>query len=283
MDSIKKIARAKVNIALDVLGKRKNGYHDVSMIMHTIELFDELSFQKNKTGKATMQSSDPTIPEDERNLIIKAANLFMKSYGICEGVHISLEKRIPHAAGLGGGSADAAETFLALNELFEVHASIEELMNLGVNIGADVPFCILGGTALAEGIGEILTKVPALPSCKIVLVKPSTAVSTAEVYRAYDEVKDVKHPNILEMMAALKEQDLKKICASMGNVLEEVTIHKYPELKLYKEEMIKHGALGAMMSGSGPTIFGIFDQEKKALEAVSFFENLTGIEKVVIT
>ncbi len=282
MDFIEKKAKAKINIGLDVLGKFENGYHDVKMIMHTVNLADTLSFRKNNTGKATMCSSDKTIPEDERNLIMKATNLFRNTYGVTEGVHIELEKRIPHAAGLGGGSADAATTLLALNELFQLHASQDELFEIGVKIGADVPFCIMGGTALAEGIGEKLTPLQPLPTCAIVLVKPKISVSTARVYQSFDLQEIDQHPDIDGIIKALEKQNLREICVRLGNVLESVTIHDFPELKTYKDYMKKQGALGSLMSGSGPTIFGIFENRMDAERVVRYFEQQPEIASVNI-
>jgi 4-diphosphocytidyl-2-C-methyl-D-erythritol kinase len=283
LDFIEKKAKAKINIGLDILGKFANGYHEVKMIMHTVNLADTLSFQKNNTGKATMCSSDKTIPEDERNLIVKAANLFRNTYEVTEGVHIELEKRIPHAAGLGGGSADAATTLLALNELFQIHASQDELFKLGVKIGADVPFCIMGGTALAEGIGEKLTPIQPLPICTIVLVKPKISVSTAHVYQSFDLQEMKQHPDIDGIIKALEKQNLHEICVRLGNVLETVTIQEFPKLKTYKEYMKKQGALGSLMSGSGPTIFGIFENRMDAERVAHYFKQQPEIASVNIT
>lgn len=283
MDFLEKKANAKINIGLDILRKRTDGYHEVKMIMQTINLADTLFFSKNKTGKATMASSDKTIPEDERNLIIKAANLFMETYQINEGVHIELEKRIPHAAGLGGGSADAAATFLALNEMFYVQAPMEELKKLGLKIGADVPFCMVGGTILAEGIGEKLTPLNPLPPCRILLVKPEIEVSTAKVYQAFNFNLITKHPDIQGMIEELKKENLKGIASRLENVLEAVTIKEYPVLKKYKEYMIKNGALGALMSGSGPTIFGIYENPIEAEKVAMYFRRLKGIASVEVT
>lgn len=282
MEQIVKQAYAKINIGLDVLRRLENGYHEVRMIMHTVNLSDELVFEKNDSGVATMTSTDQTIPTDNRNLIIKAANLFMKTYQIKEGVYIKLDKRIPHAAGLGGGSADAAVTFLALNEMFEVGASLEELQKLGVQIGADVPFCMMGGTALAEGIGEKLTKLQDLPTCTVLLVKPKIAVSTAHVYQTLDAKNIEEHPDMQGMLDALRLQNLEEICIKMGNVLELVTVDEYPKLKEYKEKMMEYGALGSMMSGSGPTIFGIYENEDKAKEAAGYFREKVEIASVEI-
>lgn len=282
MKYITKQAYAKINIGLDVLRRLENGYHEVQMIMHSVKLSDELNFEKNGSGKATMTSTDKTIPEDGRNLIIKAANLFMETYQIKDGVHIELNKRIPHAAGLGGGSADAAVTFLALNEIFEVDASLEELQKLGVKIGADVPYCMMGGTALAEGIGEKLSKLPDLPECTVLLVKPKIAVSTPHVYQTLDATNIQNHPDMQGMLDALERQDLKGICKKLGNVLELVTVAEYPKLQEYKEKMMEYGALGSLMSGSGPTVFGIYETKEEAEIAAKYFKEQTEIANVEI-
>jgi len=283
VDFLEKEAKAKINIGLDVCGKLENGYHEVKMVMQTVHLSDMITFQKNKTGKVSMCSSDKTIPEDNRNLMIKAANLFMKTYKIKEGIHMELEKKIPHAAGLGGGSADAATTLLACNELFSVQASLAELKKIGVMIGADVPFCIMGGTALAEGIGEKLTVLSPLPACTILLVKPQISISTAHVYQSFDQIEVSKHPDIGGIMQALEKQDLKGVCDRLGNVLEEVTISEFPKLKEYKDYMKKHGALGALMSGSGPTIFGIYEDGTDAKKVAEYFKKQSEIASVNIT
>lgn len=255
-------AYAKVNIGLDVIRKRPDGYHEVRMIMQTVSIHDTLTFEKTAQDfKLAIAGSN--LPTDDNNLIIKAAKLFMNTYGIEGGVSITLEKRIPVAAGMAGGSTDAAAVFLGLRDLFEVEADDEELKTLSVKIGADVPYCIMGGTALAEGIGEKLTRLKDVPKAWLLIAKPDVDVSTAFVYGNL-KIDTVKiHPDIDAQLKAIEESDIYTLCEKMGNVLETVTIPAHPIIEQIKDDMKEAGALNALMSGSGPTVFGVFDDCNK--------------------
>lgn len=264
MEQIIMKAYAKVNLALDVLGRRENGYHDLRMVMQTVDLYDLLTFTPTDEPGVILTSNVSNLPIDGRNLICKAAALIMERYGVQTGVLIHLEKRIPMAAGMAGGSTDAAATLIALNELFRLGLSKDELCALGVQIGADVPYCILGGTALAEGIGEILTPLPRVPACPLVITKPDFGVSTKEVYENLDLNLLEKHPDVDFMIQAIKDGDLKQMASYMRNDLESVTESRYPEIAAIKERMLAAGAFASMMSGSGPTVFCLCENEEIA-------------------
>jgi len=264
-------AYGKINISLDVVGKREDGYHLLKMIMQNVDLYDSLSFQKCNKG-INISCNKPYIPTDEKNLVYKAAKLFMDTYNISEGINIYLKKNIPVAAGMAGGSADAAAVFKALREVFGIEVDDSELMDLGVKIGADVPYCIMGGTALCEGIGDIITPLAPFKNQILVLVKPNFGVSTKEVYKNLDTSKIFKHPDTDALIKAMKEEKLEDVCSGMKNLLENVTLRKYPVLKRIKEDMIRMGAMGAMMSGSGPTIFAFFDDMLKAQRCYDKFK-----------
>jgi len=256
-------AYGKINISLDIVGKREDGYHLLKMIMQNVDLYDSMSFQKCNKG-INISCNKPYIPTDDKNLVYKAAELFMDTYDIHEGINIYLKKNIPVAAGMAGGSADAAAVFKALNQVFEVNTGDNELMDLGVKIGADVPYCIIGGTAMCEGIGEIITPLTPFKNHILVLVKPNFGVSTKEVFKNLDINKIFKHPDTDAIIKAMEQEKLENVCKNMKNLLENVTLRKYPVLKRIKEDMVKMGAIGAMMSGSGPTIFAFFDDMLKA-------------------
>ena len=257
-------AFAKINLGLDVLGKREDGYHEVRMIMQTIRMYDQLDMRKSVEPGIHLTTNKKYIPVDENNLVWRAAKLMMDTCGIIEGVSIHLHKVIPVAAGMAGGSSDAAATLVGMNRLFHCGLSKEKLMELGVQIGADVPYCVMRGTALAEGIGERLTSLPGVPMCYVLIGKPGINVSTKFVYGNLhlDEVTD--HPDIDGMVQAIRNHDLYGITDRMGNVLESVTCPAYPVIDEIKAQMMKNGAVNAMMSGSGPTVFGIFDDPDKA-------------------
>ncbi|MFP4697799.1 MAG: 4-(cytidine 5'-diphospho)-2-C-methyl-D-erythritol kinase [Eubacteriales bacterium] len=264
MDKIRLKARAKINLALDVIKKREDGYHEVSMIMQTVNLFDELEIKKIKKNDIILKTNLPFIPTDQNNLVYKAVQIIKENYSIKTGLFIRLDKAIPVAAGLAGGSSDAAAALVGLNKLFELGLSMDKLMKLGVKIGADVPYCLLRGTALAKGIGEKLTPLSSMPMCHVVLAKPSISVSTAAIYSKLNIENINKHPDIDSMILAIKEKDIYQISNLMENVLETVTEKEFPIIKVLKDYMLKQGAVGAMMSGSGPTVFGIFDDKDKA-------------------
>lgn len=256
-------AYAKVNISLDIVGKRDDGYHLLRMIMQNIDLYDEIIVEKNNKD-IIIECNKNYVPTDSRNLAYKAAMAFKERYNIAEGVKIKIFKNIPVSAGLAGGSTDAATVLKIMNKLFEVNASDEELMELGLKLGADVPYCIKGGTALCEGIGEIITPLNPFKNKIIVLVKPSFGVSTKEVYKNFNMEKVKKHPETEELIKAMDEDNLRYVAYNMKNLLENVTLKKHKVLIDLKEEMNKYGAINSMMSGSGPTVFAFFDDMLKA-------------------
>lgn len=264
---VRQKAYAKVNIGLDVLRRRPDGYHELKMIMQTVDLFDDLSFEKVREPGILLRIDGADLPADENNLVYRAAALLMEVKQIREGVSITLTKRIPIAAGMAGGSADAAAAMRGLNILFGMGYSAEELRKFGVRLGADIPYCISGGTMLSEGIGEVLTPLPAPPECYLAVVKPDIDVSTAFVYQNLKADSLSFHPDIDGMARALAAGDLKGITDRMGNVLETVTVPAYPVIDRIKKRMCELGAENALMSGSGPTVFGIFKEREQAEKA----------------
>lgn len=256
-------AYGKVNISLDVVGKREDGYHLLSMIMQNIDLYDEIEVEKQQCG-ITLECNKSYVPVDNRNLAYKAAEIFKERYDIVDGVKINIEKNIPVSAGLAGGSTDAAAVLKIMNELFNVNATEEELMELGLKLGADIPYCIHGGTALCEGIGEIITPIKSFKDKIIVLVKPAFGVSTKEVYKNFNLEKVKQHPKTAEIINAIENDDLNFVASNMKNLLENVTLRKHKILIKIKEEMNACGAINSMMSGSGPTVFAFFDDMLKA-------------------
>ena len=267
MKDISVKALAKINLGLDVVRRREDGYHEVRMIMQTIHLFDRLEISKNTSGQITMETNLAFLPTNENNLVYKAAKLLTDEFGIKDGVHVWLHKHIPVAAGMAGGSTDAAAVLYGMNRIFDLGLSKEELMERGVKIGADVPYCVMRGTALAEGIGEKLTKLPPMVKCPVLIAKPQINVSTKFVYENLKLDADTEHPDIDRLVADIREKNLTKIAADMGNVLETVTIPAYPVIADIKENMLQNGAVNALMSGSGPTVFGLFEKEADAVQA----------------
>ena len=257
-------APAKINLGLDVLGRRDNGYHDVRMVMQSIGLYDDVTIEKVEEPGICLEINLDFLPTDDRNIAYKAAKLLMDEFAISTGVKIKLEKHIPVAAGMAGGSTNAAAVLEGMNTLFSLGLTQKELMERGVKLGADVPYCIMKGTALAEGIGEILSPLPPLPECHILIAKPDISVSTKEVYEELDSKEIPDHPEIDGILEGLEEANLEKIVSAMGNVLERVTVQKYPVIDEIKQMMKKAGAMNAMMSGSGPTVFGIFKDRETA-------------------
>ncbi len=253
-------AYAKINLSLDVLYKREDGYHELSMIMQQIDLKDNVTLKHNESD-VIIECNNPKVPRNHKNLAYKAWETLSKRYNIKRGVYINIHKNIPVAAGLAGGSSNAAAVLVGLNKLWDLNLSQEELMNVGVEVGADVPYCIMGGTALAEGIGEKLTKIKPFHYDNILLAKPDLEVSTAYVYKNLNLKKVNNHPDIHSIIKNL--DNINFLTSNMGNVLESVTISKYGIIKQIKDEMIKYGALGSLMSGSGPTVFGIFNKRKE--------------------
>lgn len=268
MDKMNLKALGKINLGLDVLGRRENGYHDVRMVMQTVYLYDQICMEKKKESGIEIKTNLYYLPVNENNLAYKAARLLMDEFGIEEGIKVGLEKHIPVAAGMAGGSSDAAAVLFGINRMFGLGLSTEELMERGVSIGADVPYCVMRGTVLAEGIGERLTPLPALPRCAVLLAKPPVAVSTKLVYEKLDSREILKHPNIDGLIEGLKNGSLCEVAAHMGNVLEDVTASEYPVIERIKNAMKEEGALNAMMSGSGPTVFGLFDDKRKAKQVM---------------
>lgn len=267
MDSLSLQANAKINLGLDVLRRREDGYHEVKMVMQTVGICDRLDFMKLSENSIRVSTNKEELPCDEHNLIYKAAKLMKETYGIAEGVSIKLEKNIPIAAGMAGGSTDAAATIHGMDRLFELGLSLEEKQKLGVKIGADVPYCLMGGTALSEGIGEVLTALPAVPEAFLVVAKPDINVSTKFVYENLHADSLTEHPDIDGMVESIRRGDLKGITDRMENVLETVTVKNYPVIEEMKEFLKEHGAMNALMSGSGPTVFGIFEKEETARAA----------------
>ena len=263
-------ALAKINLGLDILRKREDGYHEVRMIMQTIQMYDVLKMKKVKKPGISLSVNYPYIPSDERNLVYKAAKLLMDEFQIQDGVSIQLKKRIPVAAGMAGGSSDGAAVLWGINQMYGLGLSMQALMERGVRLGADVPYCIQRGTALAEGIGEKLSVLPPMPKCTILIAKPGISVSTKFVYENLhaNDLKPEQHPDVDSMIEAMRQKDLGLLCSRMGNVLETVTIPAYPVINEIKRTMMDNGAIGSMMSGSGPTVFGIFDSPAAAKQAV---------------
>lgn len=254
---------AKINLTLDVLGKREDGYHEVEMIMTMVDLADRLELEELPRDTIIISSPVGYIPLDEKNLAFQAAKLIKERYGVKQGVYIHIDKKIPVAAGLAGGSSDAAATLRGLNRLWKLNIGMQELQTLGAEIGSDVPFCVSGGTAIATGRGERLLSIESPPSCWVILAKPAISVSTADVYRAFDSTKTNIQPTTAAVMKALRNHDYKGLCNSMGNMLESVTLQLYPEVAKLKSCMQRLGADGVQMSGSGPTVFGFATKESK--------------------
>ena len=266
-------AMAKINLGLDVLGKREDGYHEVRMIMQTIRMYDILDIRKTRRPGIVLTTNLPFIPTDQRNLVYKAAQMLMEEFDVEEGLSIKLRKFIPVAAGMAGGSSDAAAAFVGVNRMFHLGLTEEQLMERAVKVGADVPYCIMRGTALAEGIGEKLTRLPGLPKCYVLVGKPGINVSTKLAYENLHLDQIQSHPDIDGMISDIENQDLHSLTAKMQNVFEPGIISQYPVIQEIKDLMESNGALKAMMSGSGPTVFGIFDDRSKLREATEALRN----------
>lgn len=256
-------ALAKINLGLDVVRKREDGYHEVRMIMQTIQMYDLLKIDKCSEPGIHLTTNLPYVPCDERNLVYKAAKLLMDEFEIRQGVIMNLKKFIPVSAGMAGGSSDAAAALVGMNRLFGLKLSMKDLMKRGVTIGADVPYCIMRGTALAEGIGEILTPLSPVPFCYILIGKPGINVSTKTAYENLNLSQIQQHPRIDSMIEAIQAQDLREMAGLMENVFEPGIIREYPVVQNIKDLMLEGGAFNAMMSGSGPTVFGVFDSRRK--------------------
>ncbi|CCY85397.1 4-diphosphocytidyl-2-C-methyl-D-erythritol kinase [Clostridium sp. CAG:149] len=262
-------AYGKINLGLDVVRRREDGYHEVRMIMQTVGLYDRIDLYRREKPGIGIETNLYYLPNNENNLAVRAARLLMDEFGITEGIDIRIKKLIPVAAGMAGGSADAAALLFGVNKMFSLGLSMEELMKRGVKLGADVPYCVMRGTALSEGIGEILTPLASVPQCQVLIAKPGVSVSTKFVYENLhvDRLPAEAHPDIDLLTEAIKERNLRKIVSNMGNILETVTIPAHPVIRDIKEKMMDMGAVGAMMSGSGPTVFGLFMSPGKAQAA----------------
>lgn len=265
MNSINLKSRAKINLSIDVLGKRTDGYHLVEMIMQTIDLYDLIKIKEIKKNQIIIKSTSSEIPIDCNNLIYKAADLIKQMFNVNKGVEVCIKKNIPVAAGMAGGSSNAAATLVGLNKLWNLKLSSQKLEEIGLKLGADVPFCINGGTVLASGIGEKLAPIKGLTKDVCILVcKPDILVSTKEIYECIDSKDILKRPNTSMLIEYLKNEDTRQLAQNMFNVLEEVTVEKYPVIEQIKNIMKKNKALGAMMSGSGPTVFGLYENKDDA-------------------
>ncbi|CUX24603.1 4-(cytidine 5'-diphospho)-2-C-methyl-D-erythritol kinase [Clostridium sp. C105KSO13] len=283
MRQIELKALAKINLGLDVLGRRENGYHDVRMVMQSIYLYDDVKIERTNKPGIEIKTNLYFLPIGENNIAYKAAALLIEEFQIKEGVVITLHKHIPVAAGLAGGSSNAAAVLFGMNRIFGLGLSRKELMERGVKLGADVPYCIMRGTVLAEGIGEELTELPTMPKCTVLIAKPPISVSTKIVYEKLDAKESLKHPDINGLIKGLEKSYLPEIASAMGNVLEEVTIPLHPVIEDIKNEMKAVGALNAMMSGSGPTVFGLFENKAQARKAQEKIRSKALAKQVYVT
>ncbi len=283
MDSITLNGYAKINLGLDVLGCLPNGYHEVKMIMQSINLYDTITISTTDDNDIILKSDNANLPTNRDNLIYKAARLILDESKVNTGLKISLTKRIPMAAGMAGGSTDAAATLIGINKLLNLNYTQQKLRELGVKIGADVPYCIMLGTALSEGIGEKLTSLTPMPECHILIAKPDIDVSTALVYKKLDSVPSYNHPDIDGMCEALSNNSLTGITDRMANVLEEVTVSEYPVINTIKNDMLRLKARNSLMSGSGPTVFGIYDNITDAKNAFFTMKELDYVKDIFLT
>ena len=276
-------AKAKINLSLDIVSKRENGYHNLKMIMHTVDLWDDITFKENNENEFLLTTNLKYLPNDGRNILYKAYKAFYDEAKITpQGFSVNLKKRIPVCAGLGGGSSDAAAELLFLNEYHGNLLDNDTLLRVGERVGADVPFCIMGGTCLAEGIGEILTPLPKLPDCSIIILKPQNkGLSTKDIFSKVNINEMKYHPDTDGLIKALHEGNLKEITKRMYNVLEDYSIKESPDIEEYKEELIKEGAIGSLMSGSGNSVFGIFEDKTVALNALENLKKLTKLAYLV--
>lgn len=261
-------AYGKINLGLDVIRKRADGYHDLDMIMQMVDVYDDVILTKMEGGDIVVRTDAAVLSNGTDNLAYMAAKMLMEEFEITQGVEIKIRKRIPIAGGMAGGSSDCATTLIGINQMFDLGLSQKELMERGVKLGADVPYCILGGTAIARGIGEILTPLPAPPKCHVIIAKPPVSVSTAFVYGNIQPDRIEKRPDIEGMVDAIKKQDLYKLSEQLYNVMEDITVPEYPIIQEIKAVMLDNGALNSIMSGSGPTVFGLYDDKNKAEQTV---------------
>ena len=283
MDKLELKALGKINLGLDVLGRRENGYHDVRMVMQTLYLYDNVTLQKKSAPGIEIDSNLFYLPNDEDNIAWKAAKLLIDEFDIKDGIRIHLDKHIPVAAGMAGGSSNAAAVLYGMNQMFRLGLSQNELMERGVKLGADVPYCIMRGTALAEGIGEKLSALPPMVKCPVLIAKPQIGVSTKFVYENLKLDADTVHPDIDGLIGAIRAKNLEQIAGHMGNVLETVTIPNYPVIAEIKDHMMEHGAVHAMMSGSGPTVFGLFANGDTAVAAYEAMRESNLAKQIYLT
>ncbi len=283
MDEISVKALAKINLGLDVIRKREDGYHEVRMIMQTIHLFDRLKISKKREAGIKLRTNLSFLPVNEHNLAYRAAAMLCEEFELGEGVSIELQKHIPVAAGMAGGSTDAAAVLYGMNEIFDLGLSRKALMERGVKLGADVPYCIMRGTALSEGIGEKLTALPPMVKCPVLIAKPQISVSTKYVYEHLVLNEDTVHPDIDRLMAEMKAENLSGIADNIGNILESVTVPLHPEISRIKQCMTENGALSALMSGSGPTVFGLFENVKDAKVAAEKIKEQGIAKQIYVT
>lgn len=283
MESIRVKAHAKINLGLDVLGRREDGYHEVRMVMQTIGIYDNILVTKIPEEEIRITSNLTFLPVNEDNLVYKAVKALKERTGFKGSVKIDLHKFIPVSAGMAGGSTDCASVLYAVNVLYGLKLSLKELLSIGAKLGADVPYCLLRGTALAEGIGEKLRRLPDCPQMPLLIAKPPISVSTKMVYEKLDSLETVEHPDIDGICKAIEEGNVLKIASKLGNVLEDVTIPMYPVIDKIKKDMYEHGAIAAMMSGSGPTVFGIFKTPEDAARCQAYLREQKDAHQVYTT
>lgn len=283
MDKLELKAYGKINLGLDVIRKRPDGYHDLDMVMQMVDVYDDVILTQIEGTEIVVRTDTAVLSNGTDNLAYMAARMLMDEFGITQGLEITIKKRIPIAGGMAGGSSDCAATLKGVNQMFDLGLSKEELMERGVRLGADVPYCILGGTAIARGIGEILTPLPTPPECHVIIAKPPVSVSTAFVYGNIRPDKIERRPDIEAMVSAIKTQDLYKLAESLYNVMEDITVPQYPIIQEIKTVMLDNGALNSIMSGSGPTVFGLYDDIEKAGQTVELLKAKELTEQLYLT
>ena len=283
MDKLELKAYGKINLGLDVIRKRPDGYHDLDMVMQMVDVYDDVILTQIEGTEIVVRTDTAVLSNGTDNLAYMAARILMDEFGITQGLEITIKKRIPIAGGMAGGSSDCAATLKGVNQMFNLGLSKEELMERGVRLGADVPYCILGGTAIARGIGEILTPLPTPPKCHVIIAKPPVSVSTAFVYGNIRPDKIERRPDIEVMVSAIKTQDLYKLAESLYNVMEDITVPQYPIIQEIKTVMLDNGALNSIMSGSGPTVFGLYDDIEKAEQTVELLKAKELTEQLYLT
>lgn len=286
MDKIELKAYGKINIGLDVIRKREDGYHDLDMIMQTVGVYDDVIISREdgtQTYEIEVSTDADILPNDKGNLAFMAAKVLMEAYDIKAKVKIHINKRIPIAGGMAGGSADCAAVLRGVNQLFQLGLTYEQLQEYGVKLGADVPYCIVGGTKRAQGIGEILTDLPTPPKCYVIIAKPDAFVSTKFVYSHIRPAQIENHPDIDGIIESIKAGDLYGMCEKIANVMEDVTIPEYPIIQKVKDILKSNGAINALMSGSGPTVFGIYDDEEKAKQSMDALSGKEFVSQLYLT